>query len=259
MNDYRFGNFICQLRTEKGLSQSQLGNMLGVSNKAVSKWEMGVSKPRPAMLLTLATLFGVTVEELLAGERNSELRKERREENNDSTIKLWANEYLKKKRCGNVAVIIAILLPIAMFVWVGVLDGLNLTDKIFAPIGAMMILFAEAIDIALIFVFYGSSRKLKRFLYATYHEHAEEITAIIMLKRENIPMLKWEKICSIISGAIMILFSLLRLIVLFLVKSDNMLFIFNIVAIILFCLGCILEIIVLTHHSIRTNKIKKQK
>lgn len=31
MNDYRFGNFICELRIEKGLSQSQLGDMLGVS------------------------------------------------------------------------------------------------------------------------------------------------------------------------------------------------------------------------------------
>ncbi len=72
MNDYNFGNFIYQLRTEKGLSQSQLGDMMGVSNKAVSKWEMGVSKPRPDMLIMLASFFGVTVEELLAGKRNEQ-------------------------------------------------------------------------------------------------------------------------------------------------------------------------------------------
>lgn len=259
MNDYKFGNFICQLRTEKGLSQSQLGNMLGVSNKAVSKWEMGVSKPRPSMLLTLATLFGVTVEELLAGERNAESKKECCEKNKDSTIKLWAGEYLKKKKRGNCAVIIAILLPIVLFVWVGVLDSFNLTNENFAPVGAMVIFFAEAIDIALIFVFYGSARRLKRILYAAYHERVEEITAIILPKREKIPMLKWEKICGIISGTSMIIFSALRLIVLFVVKKDNMQFIFNIVDIILFGLGCILGMIVWIHYYMRARKINKRK
>ena len=43
MNDYAFGNFLFDLRTEKGFSQAQLGEMLGVTNKAVSKWENGVS------------------------------------------------------------------------------------------------------------------------------------------------------------------------------------------------------------------------
>ena len=69
MNDYGFGNFLYELRTEKGLSQSELGRLVGVSNKAVSKWEMGAAKPRPEKLARLAEIFGVTIEELLRGER----------------------------------------------------------------------------------------------------------------------------------------------------------------------------------------------
>ena len=45
MNDlnhiYKVGNLICRLREEKGLSQSELGNMIGVTNKAISRWENG--------------------------------------------------------------------------------------------------------------------------------------------------------------------------------------------------------------------------
>lgn len=39
MKDYSFGNFLSELRERSGLSQYQLGSLVGVSNKAVSKWE----------------------------------------------------------------------------------------------------------------------------------------------------------------------------------------------------------------------------
>lgn len=43
MRDYAFGNLVTKLRTELGFSQFQLGKLIGVSDKAVSKWENGVS------------------------------------------------------------------------------------------------------------------------------------------------------------------------------------------------------------------------
>lgn len=76
MNDYLFGNFLCSLRTEKGLSQTQLGSMLGVTNKAVSKWENGRTKPNTSLFPKLSEILGVSVEELFACRRfeeNSEL------------------------------------------------------------------------------------------------------------------------------------------------------------------------------------------
>ena len=68
---YKVGHFIAALRTEKGLSQSELGAMLGVTNKAVSRWETGRGYPDTALLLKLSEILGITVDELLKGELSS--------------------------------------------------------------------------------------------------------------------------------------------------------------------------------------------
>ena len=65
MNDYAFGNRICAERMKRGLSQRELGEMLGVTDKAVSKWENGKAKPTTDTLRKLAAVFGCAVEELL--------------------------------------------------------------------------------------------------------------------------------------------------------------------------------------------------
>lgn len=65
MRDYSFGNFISALREKKGLSQYQLGALVGVSDKAVSKWENGAAKPRMAALKRLSEVLEVRLDELL--------------------------------------------------------------------------------------------------------------------------------------------------------------------------------------------------
>lgn len=65
----RFGGFLSELRKEKGFTQQELADRLFVSNKAVSKWERGQSLPDISLLTPLAELLGVTVTELLKGER----------------------------------------------------------------------------------------------------------------------------------------------------------------------------------------------
>ncbi len=69
--DKRFviGNFICELRREKGWTQKELGDLLGVTNKAVSKWETGAALPRVEYLRDLAAVLGCTQEELFLGRR----------------------------------------------------------------------------------------------------------------------------------------------------------------------------------------------
>lgn len=66
MRDYSFGNFLRELRERRGLSQYQLGMLVGVSNKAVSKWENGSAKPQNRILYKLGDILGVTVDELLS-------------------------------------------------------------------------------------------------------------------------------------------------------------------------------------------------
>ena len=65
MNDYRFGNYVFELRRKAGLSQAELADALGVTDKAVSKWENGKAKPSTNVLRKLSAFFGVSVERLL--------------------------------------------------------------------------------------------------------------------------------------------------------------------------------------------------
>ena len=65
MNDYEFGNYLYGLRKKTCLSQTELAAQLGVTNKAVSKWENGKAKPGTETLRKLAGLFGLSVDALL--------------------------------------------------------------------------------------------------------------------------------------------------------------------------------------------------
>lgn len=63
-NNYTFGIYIRDLREKKKLSQAELGQLIGVSNKAVSKWETGAAYPSSEYIFPLAKALDVSVEEL---------------------------------------------------------------------------------------------------------------------------------------------------------------------------------------------------
>lgn len=72
MENGKMGPFIRQLRKERGMTQRELAAALGVTDKAVSKWELGTSLPDVALLLPLSERLGVSATELLAGVRAPE-------------------------------------------------------------------------------------------------------------------------------------------------------------------------------------------
>ncbi len=65
----KFGAFVARLRKEMGYTQKELAEQLLISDKAVSKWKTGTTIPDTALLIPLADILGVTVTELLTGER----------------------------------------------------------------------------------------------------------------------------------------------------------------------------------------------
>lgn len=69
MNQESIGKFIAACRKEKGLTQVQLSEKLNITNRAVSKWETGKSCPDASIMLELCDILGITVNELLSGER----------------------------------------------------------------------------------------------------------------------------------------------------------------------------------------------
>lgn len=68
MNPEAIGKFISEERKAKGLTQKELGEALGLSDKAVSKWENGRSMPDLAVMDDLCKLLDISINELLSGE-----------------------------------------------------------------------------------------------------------------------------------------------------------------------------------------------
>ena len=72
MNQQITGKFIAHKRKEKNLTQEQLAEKLGVSNKTISKWETGKCMPDYTVVKSLCEELGITVAELMDGEVSEE-------------------------------------------------------------------------------------------------------------------------------------------------------------------------------------------
>ena len=68
MDQVKIGKFIAERRKIKDLTQMQLAEMLGITDRAVSKWETGRSLPDSSLMLTLCGILGISVNDLLSGE-----------------------------------------------------------------------------------------------------------------------------------------------------------------------------------------------
>lgn len=89
INQEKFAKFIVALRKEKDLTQEDLAAHLFIGREAISKWERGLALPSYSVLLLLSEEFGVTINELLYGERKNETNEEEVEE---ETIK-WLYKF----------------------------------------------------------------------------------------------------------------------------------------------------------------------
>ena len=72
INNEKFGKFLSEMRKEKSMTQKELADKLFVSDKTVSKRERGNSMPNVTLLMPIADVLGITVTELLKGEKISE-------------------------------------------------------------------------------------------------------------------------------------------------------------------------------------------
>ena len=87
MDVKQIGIFLGRLRKEKGFTQEQLGEKLGVTNKTVSRWENGNYLPPVEILQCLSEMYGISINEILSGERLEEKKyKEKAEENIKSVL-----------------------------------------------------------------------------------------------------------------------------------------------------------------------------
>lgn len=66
MNQEKIGNFILELRKEKNMTQQELADKIGVTDKAISKWENGRGMPDLSLMKPLCKELGITINELIS-------------------------------------------------------------------------------------------------------------------------------------------------------------------------------------------------
>lgn len=82
MDQIKIGQFIAQMRKEKGLTQRQLADELLISDRTISKWETGKGLPEVSLMMPLCESLGINVNELLSGERLSDDEYKKKAEEN---------------------------------------------------------------------------------------------------------------------------------------------------------------------------------
>lgn len=82
MDQVQTGKFIAELRKEKSLTQVQLGDLLGVTNKTISRWENGNYMPDLAVLQSLCAVLEVNINEMISGRRLDEADFRQQADNN---------------------------------------------------------------------------------------------------------------------------------------------------------------------------------
>ena len=109
MNNEKTGNLISQIRKEKGLTQMQLAQKLGVSNATISKWETAKGFPDISLIEPLAETLDISVSEILTGERFE--KNDETEELLNDLVDLSINEQKRKEKIHNwiIAITVAIL------------------------------------------------------------------------------------------------------------------------------------------------------
>lgn len=122
MDQNKTGKFIAGERKRKALTQKQLAEMLGISDKTISKWERGGGFPEVSLLLPLCRELDITVNELLAGERVAEEDYKKKAEENMMNLVKEAQESRKKIILSALVAALAILAALPLVVVAGALE-----------------------------------------------------------------------------------------------------------------------------------------
>ena len=141
-NKEQFGTFIAELRKQKGYTQKILAEKLFVSDKAVSKWERGISLPDIMLLKPLADILGVAVTELLQGDYINEDKTMTKEEvevlvsgSIELSMKEQENNKMRLKR--NILIYVPCLILVLAEIYLLMLRGfttMELMDDVFVTV-----------------------------------------------------------------------------------------------------------------------------
>ena len=95
MDQIKIGKFIAECRRNVGLTQAQLAEKLGITDKAISKWERGIAMPDSSIMLELCDILSISVNELLSGEK---IDMDNNENKNEQLLLDMAKEIERKNK-----------------------------------------------------------------------------------------------------------------------------------------------------------------
>ena len=127
MNQEKIGKFILELRKEKNMTQQELADKIGVTDRAISKWENGRGLPDLSLMKPLCDELGISINELISGEKiDKKEYQDKFEENVLNTIN-YSQRQIKKAR-NKYAIIIGIICDLE---GVSLIKSSALIDKLF--------------------------------------------------------------------------------------------------------------------------------
>ncbi len=139
MDQVNTGRFIACARKERGQTQKQLADAIGVSDKTVSKWECGKGMPEVSLMLPLCSALDITVNELLSAERIPSSEYQRKAEENIMDL-IKENENSKKRFAASIILgvitIVAVIALVCIAAFVELPTAIRIAIIVFAALSA---------------------------------------------------------------------------------------------------------------------------
>lgn len=127
MNQIKIGNFIKELRKEKGLTQEQFAEQFDVSRRTVSRWETGSNLPDLSILVEMANYCNVELRELLEGEKKGEKMNKELEETVMKVVEYSNEERSRISKKINILLIVGVIVFTGYIVlkYTGIYTGIS--------------------------------------------------------------------------------------------------------------------------------------
>ncbi len=109
MNQEKIGKFIAELRKEKNMTQAELAEKMGVTDKSISRWENGKTMPDISMLNILANELNCTIQELLNGRKMTKEELLDLRETINNLVEYESNQQIKKDKKSNKYTMIGVI------------------------------------------------------------------------------------------------------------------------------------------------------
>ena len=149
MDTVKIGKFLKELRKEQNLTQEQLGEKVGVTNKTVSRWETGTYMPPLECLAILSELYGVSINEIVAGQRLSQAEfAEAAEENLSEALQMSEQVWRQTEKRLSLLLVISTVLAVLIILLMPKFEGRFLLNLLLIVLVAGLALISNSAILA---------------------------------------------------------------------------------------------------------------